>query len=372
MSESSASERVQVRWKRNEEGSECVRLLSLTRRFIGFGAIVAVLTACGGSQGQSAVPSPAAPGGMLRAQTGGSPGAMQRSPSGKHSSRIDPAASGRTLIYAGGDQRSFVFTTDGKLIGNITQTALGTCSDENGDVFFTGVNSIVEFAHGGTTPIASYAVPGTAYSCSIDPVTGDLAAVVFCLTGCGESVVVLTTPGMLPQSYSDSTMPSLLYCAYDNSGNLFVDGYASSQFGLAELPAGGNALQNITVDQNIQFAGQIQWDGQYIAVTTTIHPAIEQVQVTGSTATVVGTTELYGVGPRSTQSWIYRDKIIVPTGNSRARSTNILFWKYPAGGYPVRTITGFIGKGHAEVTGVTVSVPPKSRARAAYGSSTAF
>ena len=148
--------------------------------------------------------------------------------------------------------------------------------------------------------------------------------------------MVLTTPGMKVQQYSISSLPSLLYVTYDTNGNLYVDGYSSSVFALAELPAGSTAFQPITVNQNIQYAGQIQWDGQYIAVTTTISPVVEQVQVTGSTASVVGTTQLYGVGPRSTQSWLYRDKIIVPTGNGRARSTNIVFWKYPTGGYPVR------------------------------------
>lgn len=321
-----------------------------------------MLAGCSQSQNQGGVPSVAAPGAIIRVPSDSpwSPGNQGRMPLGNHKSRID-AAAGRTLLYAAGDVSSYVFTTDGKVIGNITQTGTGACSDKNGDVYFTEVNSIIEFAHGGTTPIASYAVPGTAYSCSIDPTTGDLAAVVFCLTGCGESVVVLTTPGMKVQSYSDSALPSLLFCTYDTNGNLYVDGYSGSQFGLAELPAGGSALQTITVNQNIQYAGQIQWDGQYVAVTTTIHPAIEQVQVTGSTASVVGTTLLTGVGSRATQSSLYRDKVAVPTGTkSRARSINILFWKYPTGGYPVRTFTGFIGKGHAEITGVAFSLPPKT------------
>lgn len=363
MSESNASGRVQVRRKRSWEGSICVRGFNVIRRAFGFVAAAALLTACGGSPGQNGVPSPAAPGiTMLRTPgtASRSADALQPAATAKHGSRVDPAAAARPLLYAAGDVSSYVLTTNGKVIGNITQTATGTCSDKNGDVFFTTLNSILEFAHGGTTPIASYAVPGNAYSCSVDPTTGDLAAVVFCVTGCGDSVVVLTTPGMKVQQYSIASLPSLLYVTYDAGGNLYVDGYSASQFGLAELPAGGTAFQPITVNQNIQYAGQIQWDGQYIAVTTTITPVVEQLQVTGSTASVVGTVQLYGVGPRSTQSWLYRDKIIVPTGNGRARSTNILFWKYPTGGYPVREITGFIGKGHAEITGVTISQAPKT------------
>ncbi|HET6276819.1 MAG TPA: hypothetical protein VFE16_12885 [Candidatus Cybelea sp.] len=336
---------------------------SFTRRMFGVCAAAVTLAACGGSQMQNGMLSPdiaqaphGAPGDGL-----GSANAMAHSSSRKGRSWMDPAAASRTLIYGAGDVSSYVFTTGGQVIGNIAEIALSTCSDRNGDVFFNKVNSIVEYAHGGTTPIASYGVPGTAYSCSVDPTTGDLAAVVFCESGCGDSVVVLSTPGKKILSYSDSALPSLLYCAYDSSGNLYVDGYSGSQFGLAELPASGTALATITVNQNIQFAGQIQWDGQYLAVTTIIHPAVDQIQVTGSTATVVNTTELKGVGPRSTQSWIYRNKIAVPTGVVRARSTEILFWKYPQGGSPVRVFTHFIGKGHAEITGVTVSEPPKKQ-----------
>ena len=246
---------------------------------------------------------------------------MQAAATAKRGSRIDPATAARPLLYAAGDVSSYVLTTNGKVIGNITQTAVGTCSDKNGDVFFTTLNSI-EFAHGGTTPSLRTRFPVTRTPVRVDPTTGDLAAVVFCITGCGDSVVVLTTPGRKVQQYSISSLPSLLYVTYDTNGNLYVDGYSSSVFGLAELPAGGTAFQPITVNQSIQYAGQIQWDGQYIALTTTINPVVEQIQVTGSTASVVGTTQLYGVGPRSTQSWLYRDKIIVqPEAGARARPT---------------------------------------------------
>ena len=69
--------------------------------------------------------------------------AMQLAGTAKRGSRIDPATSARPLLYAAGDVSSYVLTTNGKVIGNITQTALGTCSDKNGDVFFTTLNSIL-------------------------------------------------------------------------------------------------------------------------------------------------------------------------------------------------------------------------------------
>ncbi|MGA7354870.1 MAG: hypothetical protein WBW76_05490 [Candidatus Cybelea sp.] len=142
------------------------------------------------------------------------------------------------LIYAGGDASSYVLTyPGGKLVGQIGMTSLGTCADSDGNVYFTGAGAITEFAHGGTTPIATYAVQGNVYACSVDPATGNIAAVVFCASGCGDSVAVIRPrSGLAPTLSSDSELPSLLFCTYDGHGNIFVDGFKGSQFGMAELP----------------------------------------------------------------------------------------------------------------------------------------
>ena len=52
------------------------------------------------------------------------------------------------------------------------------CSDSKGNVFISGGTEVVEFAHGGTTPIATYSIayyPAT--GCSVDPESGSLAVV---------------------------------------------------------------------------------------------------------------------------------------------------------------------------------------------------
>ena len=85
---------------------------------------------------------------MLRASGNSSltSSATQHAATAKRGSRIDPAAAARPLLYAAGDVSSYVLTTNGKVVGNITQTGIGTCSDKNGDVFFTTLDSILEFA----------------------------------------------------------------------------------------------------------------------------------------------------------------------------------------------------------------------------------
>ena len=265
------------------------------------------------------------------------------------------------LIYAGGDASSYVLTyPGGKLVGQIGMTSLGTCADSDGNVYFTGAGAITEFAHGGTTPIATYAVQGNVYACSVDPATGNIAAVVFCASGCGDSVAVIRPrSGLAPTLSSDSELPSLLFCTYDGHGNIFVDGFKGSQFGMAELPNGATSFINFTMSENIPTAEQTQWDGQYLTVETRIRPEIDQIQVNGSNATIVNRVELKGVGLRATQSWIQSGKIAVPTAIEH-RALDIFVWSYPAGGKPIEKITGFIGGGHQQIDGVAFS-PRKRR-----------
>jgi hypothetical protein len=271
-----------------------------------------------------------------------------------------PGVAQGTLVYAGGDEESYVLTYPaGKLVGNIAGTSFGMCTDPQGDVFFTRARIIVEYRHGGSAPVAIYNVPGTAYACSVDPVTGNLAAVVLCFGSCTAEIALFgpgdTQPAKL---YLDPTLPSLRYCGYDNQGNLFVDGYNDSQFGFAELPVGSSTFTAITLNQNIQFAGQVQWDGQYITVETPFHPEIYQFRISGSKGLAVGNTLLSGVGYKATQSWILNGKVVVPTAPYTKRPLELIFWKYPAGGAPIHTFDGFIGPGHQEIDGAVFSVAP--------------
>jgi hypothetical protein len=272
-----------------------------------------------------------------------------------------PEAYGENLVYAGGDAQSYVFSfPTGKLVGNIAGTSFGTCADSQGDVFFSRVRSVVEFAHAGTTPIALYSVPGTAYSCSIDPTTGDIAVVVFCLSGCGDEIALFKAGDTEPvQTYSDPALTSMSYCGYDNDGNLFVDGYNGSQFRLAELPVGGSTFTTITLKQSVPFAGQVQWDGHYMTLELPLHPVIYRLQIAGSRGSVVGTTRLDGVGLKAGQSWIHGSRVIVPTGPFTKRPIEIITWQYPAGGKPSHTWDGFIGPNHQQLDGVTFSLAKK-------------
>ncbi len=310
---------------------------SFLTRLIGASVAAATLVGCRGLQTPGEIPASVPPPASL------------------------PASLRGALVYAGGDETSYVFTFPaGKLVATIAGTSFGTCSDRNGDVFFTRVKSVVEYQHGGTSPIATFKVPGTAYSCSVDPTNRNLAAVVFCISKCGEEVIVFPAHGRR-KTYHDASLKSLLYCAYDDSGNLFVDGYNGAQFGLAELVRGSGDFASVALKQPIEFAEQIQWDGKDLAIETRENPVIYRIGISGLTARVVGRTHLNGVGNRATQSWIANGKIAVPTGRRNKRAIEIRFWDYPAGGNPTNVFKGFIGGGsHAMIDGVTFSLPPGS------------
>jgi hypothetical protein len=268
------------------------------------------------------------------------------------------SSSSNDLLYVAGNAESYVVAyPSGTVVGTIDRPSFADCSDSQGNVYMTGVGSIAEFAHGSTIPSATAYFSGTAYSCSADPTTSNLAAVIFCTSGCSDEVAIFTNPSAPPQTYTVSNMTQLLYCAYDNAGNLYVDGYNGAHFALAELPAGGSAFVPISVTQAINVPGQVQWDGQYLAVEDRFHPIVYQFAVSGSAATLISSTRMHPMGTRAQESWIGDGLIAVPTGPHAKRAIEIGIWNYPSGGKRIATLSGFIKK-HRQINGVTFSFLP--------------
>jgi len=230
------------------------------------------------------------------------------------------------------------------------------CVDQHGHVFITNLGKILEFDHGGTKPIATLKEPGYgAQGCSVDPQTGNLAVAnigQIYSSGSGNIAIFKHAKGS-PKFFADANIFFDYGCAYDNKGNLYVVGSdMHGFFKFAEIPAGSHSYTNITLDQYITVPGGVQWDGKHVAVEDQgagYHGStVYQVAVSGSTANVVGTTTLTG-SVDIIQFWLYGKKIIGPNIGS---NPNVMFWKYPAGGTALKTITGFV-----EPVGVTVSPP---------------
>lgn len=144
------------------------------------------------------------------------------------------------------------------------------------------------------------------------------------------------------KTFSDAGMQIVSFCAYDNHGNLFVDGQDSSRnFMLAELPKGADTFNTIHLDESISTAGSMQWDGKYLAITdwgksTGAAAVIYRFALSGSTGTRVSTTKLDQSHARA-QFWIQGGTVIGPILYDSVRSIGL--WRFPGGGQPFRSFS---------------------------------
>ncbi len=244
------------------------------------------------------------------------------------------------------------------------RSPFGLCSDRDGDVFVTDYGAttkqIVEYAHGATAPQMRYDDPNQApRGCDVDPTTGNLAVV---NGGRGGNVVVYERPSGTTQSYA----VGLLYpfaCAYDPSGDLFVDGYhvaSGDKFALAELRHGASAFERIRVEGSVGLPGHIAWDGLNLAVGDFGSPGlIYQLRPLPHAAAVklVGTVTLTGPlrqPPEGVEFWIGDGALLMPFGTNH-NINRLGYWGYPAGGPYVRAVDAFA---NGSLYGVTVSALP--------------
>jgi len=235
----------------------------------------------------------------------------------------------------------------------------GECVDRPGNVFITdvatsGAGYVYEYAHGGSTPIATLNDPFTfPNGCAVDPKSGDLALV------SNGGLAIYPEAGGTPTTYLDESFQTMRYAGYDDAHNLFIDGDAvGGGFALAELPSGSNQIIDLSISGPFRGAGAVQWDGSNMTVETLSFgvgrhgPAlIYRLQISGSSATIVGTTELVSSKNRYNggQFWIQGNRVIGPDKSGNA----ISFWNYPAGGKPTKSIADM----GPEAWGVTVSSP---------------
>jgi hypothetical protein len=257
-------------------------------------ALVAVLASC---SGKSAVvpatgagadePARVAPMGDVEATS------PLRRAQGK-SWALKGAAAVSTLIYVTeeghGDVKFYNFDTlalEGTLTGFANPGQ--PCVDASGNVYIPdgSPSTVTEFAHGDTTPIRVLSGNNLSFprSCSVNPENGDLA-----VTNRDKNYVLVYPSAIgTPVEYSDPHIGGTHFCAYDNTGNLFVDGVGRG-FVLAELPKGSSTIVDLMLTNfSIRTAGNLAWDGTYLLVGEPIGTtsAIFQAEVSGTSVTSV-------------------------------------------------------------------------------------
>jgi hypothetical protein len=329
-------------------------------------AAAAELLGCGGNAAQSGL-APAS----LRQDAGtnaftGKAGALPMVPRlDRGSSKMTPNARNDDLLYvsdAESDDVTVYAYPKGTLIGTLRgfTDPQGECSDKHGNVWIvnTGTGNVIEYAHGGTTPIAIVSDPGyDPVGCAVDSTTGNLAVTNIASTTQGSkgNVAIFAGAQGLPAYHAPSNIARDYFCAYDPHGNLYVDGQSgpSSGFGFAELRRRGATFTSLALDRSVSFPGAVQWDGHHVAIGDQSSNVIYQVNVSGSNATVVGTTTLGGASD-VIQFWKQGPKVV----GADSGFAFVGLWNYPAGGLsPAKKITDELFK----PIGATVSLAPKKK-----------
>jgi len=276
-------------------------------------AAVCILAGCGGSQLFGSSGRPVSP--AVRAWM--APGAKKQ-PSLLYVSNDGTAS---VTVYTYLDGAGLI------LVGTLTgfSRPKGMCTDRAGDVWVVdeGTRKLYEYAHGGATPIFTIRETGSSepIACAVDPNTGDLAVANQFPNAhyYEQGNVKLYHPGSHTGTKYSMGFMQVEFLAFDNHDNLFVDGLPTDPYGygngpLVEIPSGGKALVNLTVNGGeLDSPRAIQWINPTLLVGDREGNSLfaYKLFVSGSVATVVGTLpfantlDTYGF-------WRRAEKVVVP------------------------------------------------------------
>jgi hypothetical protein len=213
----------------------------------------------------------------------------------------------------------------------------------------TETSQILEYRADSPKKIATLEDPGQfPAGCSYDPITGNLAVSNIAGTSQGEgNVAIYAKASGSPRTYTCSSLFKYYFVGYDDRGNLYADGevsLASGGFAFCGLRKGASSMRNISLNQSIDYPGQVQWDGKYVTVSDQNDATVYRFTIKGTSGTEEGSTVLDGADD-CVQNWIEENKVYCPAFSSAA----VFIYPYPAGGAPINKITGF-----SEPVGATV------------------
>jgi len=278
-----------------------------------------------------------------------------------HRAWLDAGAKNQDLLYvSNGNAEVTVYRYwQQQLVGVLTDFTepKGICTDANQNVYIAdyAARQIVEYAHGGTKPIAKFDdSPDSPYSCWVDRASGNLAVANDDGTSAQGNIAIWSAASGIRTTYTDSAITSFQFCAFDDHGNLLatngsVDYRNTTMF--AWLPKGGAKLINVRVPQpNPSYRKWysvlgIQWDGKYFVIDD--YDAMYRESLIHGQVYYVGTTEAYaeessGQGPVGfyTPPNASQATQVVQGMRSEESYSSVDYWKYPAGGGdPIAQIT---------------------------------
>ncbi|HET6276788.1 MAG TPA: hypothetical protein VFE16_12730 [Candidatus Cybelea sp.] len=307
---------------------------------------VGILSGCDAASVPITTPASRAAAPALRFQT-------QHSWMAKGASKID-------LMYVSDFEKNDVSAysyPDGRLVGVLAGILknfvypTGLCADKAGNVYIpdSANSSVLEYGHGSIKRLRSLRDRGEyPYSCAVDPLSGDLAVVnLESVRGPGGVSVYARALGR-PKKYNFGFVYKFFFDGYDDKGNLFVDGsddVPSEPFAFLELAHGAKSLRAITLDYDFDTGGGVAWDGRHLAVAESSTSSVQRFAVQRKIGRHAGSTPLRTCR-FVTQFFVDGDTIVATSFHGKS----VAFWKYPAGGPPIKRIGGF-----GEPFGVTLS-----------------
>ena len=248
-------------------------------------------------------------------------------------------------------------------------SANGLCADFDGNVYLSDAHDgeLIEFQYASTKQLRVLKDPGYYMGgCSVDTVNGDVAVTIEPTNSDPGGVAIFHGGKGKPHNITGTSTYFASNCTYDNKGNLYVDGSnPNTGFFVAELLHGKHAFSSLTLDQTIAAGGNLQWDstGNLLAVDDQgvgyKGSTIYEFAIGNGIATEKGSTPLGGssdvVGFQLLESAGSPSRVI---GANVGTSPSVMYWKYPKGGKPSKTLTGFY-----EPVSVVVASEPSARRR---------
>ena len=329
-----------------------MKSLGLNRYVLTIGAASALLAGCGGMQ------SPF--------NGGVTPTVLDSARTREHQTS---GTSGDLLYVETSSSIMIVSVASWQIVGAITDLPdfdVGICSDPNsGNVFVPQYDTVLEYAHGGTMPIATLNGPkGYTYlrGCSVDPITQNLAMTSsFGPYEGNPGVIIFPAEQNYAQVYRKKELSTLGDTAYDNVGNLYMDAYnVHGKFFIGEMKVGQTQINLIRLRAN-QVVGKMQWDGTYLVgkvpKSSGLGSTVYQLEIAGSKATVVGTVRFAKAGQSG--FWISDGTMFQAFGEVPHKKNEALgAWPYPNGGKASATLYGIVHGKDASIYDLTVSVDP--------------
>lgn len=255
-----------------------------------------------------------------------------------------------TLVYASNESAVYVLSyPKGSLVQTLTGfvDAQNICSDADGNVWIPEGNynqsgyegTIVEYAHGGASSIATLNESHYPESCAVDS-TGNLA-----VANQDGTVAIFHGANGVPKYYPYGELGGLYSASFDSKGDLFLTGYIATRLvGTEWLQKGHSTLDSFTLHPHMYPHVGLAWDGKHLVVAA--HTSdINRYSIIGGQGIRVGSLSL-SVCCMGHFAIHGSAMAIIDAGYNRVQ-----YFAYPKGGSPTKTIT-------LSSSGIAISVAP--------------